>query len=49
MSNLGELAKKVAIGCLVHAQEPDDLGTEQRTVKQKRVPEARQRELTVET
>ena len=47
MSNPGELAKKVAIGCLVRAREPDDLGTEQRTVKQKRVPEARQQELTI--
>ena len=33
MSNLGELAKKVTIGHLVHTQELDNLGAKQQTVK----------------
>ena len=47
MSNPGELAKKVAIRHLVHRRELDDLDAGQQTVRQRRVPEARQRDLTI--
>ena len=47
MSNPGELAKKVAIRHLVRRREPDDLDAGQRTVRQRMVPEARQRDLAI--